>query len=295
MTRFSHALLAPRRESYPHCLDSNRIDQAFERCRREDRTALIAYLTAGDPAPDRTVELILALERGGADILELGVPFSDPIADGPVIQRAGDRALQAGMTLSGIFEIIRETRRRSQIPIIVFSYLNPILRLGFERFADAVAEAGADGALLIDLNIEAAGDYRAAMRRKNLHTIFLGAQTTSDERLRDVAAAAGGFLYLVAGVGVTGVRTTLSDAAIPLVQRARRVTDLPLALGFGLSTRAHMEAVAPHVDGAIVGSAFMRVVEENGDAPDLAQKLEALAAELSLGLTASGGLGPPAA
>ena len=265
-------------------MSTNRIDAAFERCRQEDRRALIAYLTAGDPNPGRTVELILALERGGADILELGVPFSDPIADGPVIQRASDRALAAGATLQGIFEIIRETRKQSQIPIVVFSYLNPILRLGYEGFADAVASSGADGALLTDLNIEAAADYIRLMRERDLRTIFLGSQTSTDERLRDVAAASSGFLYLVSTAGVTGARSGLSDAAIPLVKRARAVTRLPLALGFGLSTREHMEAIREHVDGAIVGSAFMRVVEETGDAPELPERLESLARDLSAGL-----------
>lgn len=285
-TSFGRLLAPAERRIVSSRLSANRIDEAFARCRAEKRRALIAYLTAGDPSPDRTVELILALERGGADILELGVPFSDPIADGPVIQRASDRALAAGTTLQRIFEIIRETRRGSQIPIIVFSYLNPILRLGYEKFADAVAESGADGALLTDLNIEAAGEYLELMRARNLRTIFLGSQTTSDQRLREVAAASSGFLYLVSTAGVTGARTTLSDAAVPLVERARRATDLPLALGFGLSTREHMEAVAPHVDGAIVGSAIMRIVEENADAPDLPEKLTALAADLSAGLHA---------
>lgn len=266
-------------------MSANRIDRAFERCRKENRRALIAYLTAGDPSPDRTAGLILALERGGADILELGVPFSDPIADGPVIQRASDRALAAGTTLARIFEIIRETRKQSEIPIVVFSYLNPILRLGFERFADEVAASGADGALLTDLNIEAASEYLDLMRARDLRTIFLGSQTTSDQRLKDVAAASSGFLYLVSTAGVTGARTALSDAALPLVERARALTDLPLALGFGLSTREHMQAVAPHVDGAIVGSAFMRIVEEHGAASDLPARLEALAADLRAGLT----------
>lgn len=263
---------------------SNRIDQAFERCRAENRRALIAYLTAGDPSPDRTVELVLALERGGADILELGAPFSDPIADGPVIQRASDRALRAGTTMQRIFELVAEIRRQSEIPIVFFSYLNPIMRYGYAEFAKRVAESGGDGALVTDLNIEAAGDYLAEMRARDLSTVFLGSQTTSDERLKAVAAESSGFLYLVAAAGVTGARTTVADTALPLVERARRATDLPLALGFGLSTRAHMEAIAPQVDGAIVGSAFMRVVEDNQDSPELAQKLEALAGELSAGL-----------
>ncbi len=262
----------------------NRIDQAFERLRGENTRALIAYLTAGDPSPDRTADLVLALEAGGADIIELGVPFSDPIADGPVIQRASDRALAAGATLTGVLDIIKQVRETSEVPIVVFSYLNPVLRYGFEEFAEDAATSGADGALLTDLNIEAAEPYLAEMRRHGLATIFLGSQTTSQERLRRVAKASSGFLYLVSMAGVTGTRTTLSDQAIPLLERARRATDLPLAIGFGLSKPEHMRAVAPHAEGAIVGSAFMRVVEEAEGAADLAEGLRKLAAELKEGL-----------
>ncbi|MBI1357792.1 MAG: tryptophan synthase subunit alpha [Acidobacteria bacterium] len=262
----------------------NRIDQTFARLREGDSRALIAYLTAGDPHPDRTAELALALERGGADILELGVPFSDPMADGPVIQKASERALRAGTTLEKVIEIIREIRRSSELPVVVFSYLNPVLRYGFEAFAAKIAEAGADGALLTDLNIEAAEEYLEAMRARDLATVFLGAQTSTDERLRQVAQASTGFLYLVSTAGVTGMRETISDAAIPLLERARKATDLPLAIGFGLSRREHIEAVAPYAEGAIVGSAIMRVVEQYGESPELGAKLEELARELKSGL-----------
>ncbi len=265
----------------------NRIDEAFARLRSEGNGALIAYLTAGDPSPDRTVELILALERGGADILELGVPFSDPIADGPVIQRASDRALHAGTTLARVLELVRELRRVSELPVLIFTYLNPVLRFGLERFAAEAAAAGADGALLIDLNVEAAGPYLEEMKKHDLRTVFLVAQTTSDARLREVAQASSGFLYLVSTAGVTGVRSAVSDQAIPLLERARRATDLPLALGFGLSKREHMEAIAPHADGGVVGSAIMKVVEDNLESADLPAKLEALAADLKSGLRAA--------
>ena len=264
----------------------NRIDLAFERLRRENMRGLIAYLTAGDPSPDRTVELVLALERGGADIIELGVPFSDPTADGPVIQRASDRALKAGTTFVKVLDMIRELRKRSQIPIVVFSYLNPILRYGFERFATDAAAAGADGALLTDLNVEAAEPYLSEMQSHDLMPVFLVSQTTSPDRLQQVAKASGGFLYLVSTAGVTGVRDTIASGALPLVERARAATDLPLALGFGLSKKEHMQAIAPYADAAIVGSAFMRVVEETQGALDLPQRLESLAAELKSGLAA---------
>ncbi len=263
---------------------SSRIGRAFGRLEAERSRALIAYITAGDPAPSRSVELILALERGGADIIELGVPFSDPIADGPVIQRASDRSLKAGTNVKIVLQLIRELRQKSEVPLIVFSYLNPILRYGFERFTEDAAAAGADGALLTDLNIEEAEHYVAEMRKHNLDCVFLATQTTSDERLAEIARWSSGFVYLVSMAGVTGVRETLSSAALPLIKRARAQTDIPLAIGFGLSKPEHMRAVAPYADAAIVGSAFMRVIEEHGDEADLAERLSSLAADLKQGL-----------
>ena len=267
----------------------NRIEQAFARLKADGERGLIAYLTAGDPSPDRTVELILALEAGGADILELGVPFSDPMGDGPVIQKASERALAAGTTVRRVLELIRETRTVSQIPIVVFSYLNPVLRYGFEGFADDAAAAGADGALLIDLSIEAAGPYLDQMRKRGLATVFLGSQTSTDARLKRLADASTGFLYLVSTAGVTGMREAVSKHAVPLLERTRRLTAIPLAVGFGLSKREHMEAVAPYADAAVVGSAFMRLIEENQEAPDLGRKVQDLAAELKAGLRAPAG------
>ena len=264
----------------------NRIERTFEQLKASGDRGLIAYLTAGDPSPERTPGLILALEAGGADIIELGVPFSDPMADGPVIQLASERALAAGTTFRKVLEIVRETRKSSEIPIIVFSYLNPILRYGFERFAQDAAEAGADGALLTDLSIEAADPYIEEMRKRGLATVFLGSQTSTNERLRRLADASSGFLYLVSTAGVTGMRDAVSQQAAPLLERARRQTAIPLAVGFGLSKREHMEAVAPYADAAVVGSAFMRVVENNQSAPDLESKLRDLAAELKAGLRA---------
>lgn len=267
-------------------LGSTRIARAFARFEAERRRGLIAYITAGDPSPARTVELIAGLERGGADIVELGVPFSDPIADGPVIQRASDRSLKAGTSVETVLQAIRDLRRRSEIPLLVFSYLNPILRYGFERFAAEAAAAGADGALLTDLNIEEAGPYVAAMRKRGLDCVFLAAQTTGDARLAEIARRSSGFVYLVSTAGVTGARERLSSSALPLIRRARGQTDLPLAIGFGLSTRGHMQAVAPYADAAVVGSAFMRIVEQHGGEADLADRLASLARDLKQGLAA---------
>ena len=278
--------MTTRRIAILNLLGMNRIDRAFERLKATGDRGLIAYLTAGDPAPDRTAGLIQALEQGGADIIELGVPFSDPMADGPVIQLASERALAAGTTFKSVLEIIRETRKVSEIPIVVFSYLNPILRYGFERFADDATAAGADGALLTDLSIDAAEPYLEQMRKRGLATVFLGAQTSTNERLKRLADASTGFLYLVSTAGVTGVRDAVSQQAITLLERTRRLTTIPLAVGFGLSKREHMEAVAPYADAAIVGSAFMRVIGDNQTAPDLESKVRDLAAELKAGLRA---------
>ena len=264
-----------------------RISEMFRRLKERNERALIPYLTAGDPSPGRTVELMLALEKGGANLIELGVPFSDTIADGPVIQKASDRALKAGTTFARVLDILREFRTRSELPVIIFSYLNPILRYGFERFAAAAAQVGADGALLTDLNVEEAEPYRAEMRRHNLDTIFLVTQTTPGERLQAIARQSSGFIYLVSRAGVTGESSALSDNVLPLIERARKATSLPLAVGFGLSRPEHLAAIAPHAEAAIVGSAFMRLIEQRQNAPDLAQQLSAFAAHLKSGFAAA--------
>jgi len=267
-----------------HAPTSTRITRAFDRLKQEGARGLIAYVTAGDPTPGDTVRIVRALEQGGVDIVELGVPFSDPIADGPVIQQASERSLRAGTTLKTVLQNLRELRRESEIPVVIFSYLNPILRYGFEKFAVDAAEAGADGALLTDLDVEAAGPYLAEMRQRGLDAIFLVSQTTAEERVRLLSQSSSGFVYLVSRAGVTGVREALSDQLIPLVQRVRAATPLPIAVGFGLSTPEHMAALAPHADAAVVGSAIVRLIAEHGGRPDLEEKLRAFAAELKSGL-----------
>jgi tryptophan synthase alpha chain len=263
-----------------------RITRCFQRLKQEGSRGLIAYVTAGDPSPDRTVGIVKALEQGGVDIIELGVPFSDPIADGPVIQLASERALRAGTTLAKVLEILRELRRESEIPVVIFSYLNPVLRYGFEKFAADAAEAGADGALLTDLNVEAAEPYLAEMHKRRLDTIFLVSQTSAAERIALLSQSSSGFVYLVSRAGVTGTREALSDQALPLVERVRAVTSLPVAVGFGLSRREHMAALAPHVDAAVVGSAIVRLIAEKSGGPNLEPELRAFAADLKSGLVA---------
>jgi tryptophan synthase alpha chain len=239
-----------------------RIQATFCALKKDQRAALVAYVTAGDPTPDRTPSIVAALERGGADIIELGVPFSDPIADGPVIQAASERALKAGTTLVKVLDIARKIREKSQIPLVLFTYLNPALRYGLEKLAHDAKAAGIDGCLLTDLSVEEAEPYVKAMRAADLDTVFLAAPTSTPERLKLIARYSTGFVYLVSRTGVTGERVSLSGAAGPLVTATRAVTELPLALGFGISTPEQASAVAKMADGVVVGSAFVRMIEK---------------------------------
>jgi tryptophan synthase alpha chain len=238
-----------------------RIAALFERLRAEGRTGMIAYLTAGDPTPDATPGLVAALERGGADLIELGVPFSDPIADGPVIQKAGDRAIRAGTNLARVLAIAAEIRKTSEVPLLLFTYLNPALRYGFERLARDAKAAGIDGCLLTDVSVEEAGDYVKAIRDAGLDTVFLAAPTSTEARLKLVAQYSSGFIYLVSRTGITGEQENISDAAMPLVHRMRAHTSLPLAMGFGISTPRHVAALAGKVEAVVVGSAIVRQIE----------------------------------
>jgi tryptophan synthase alpha chain len=251
--------------------------------KRDGRKGLIAYLTAGDPSPDRTADLVEALVRGGADLIELGVPFSDPIADGPVIQRAGERALTAGTTLGSVLDIAAEIRRRSEVPLLLFTYLNPVLRYGLERLAADAARQGIDGCLLTDASVDEAQDYAAAMHRHGLDTVFLAAPTSTRRRLELVARYSTGFIYLVSRTGVTGEREQLSDSVAPLVRAVRAVTDLPLAVGFGISRPEHVAELARQVEAVVVGSAFVRLIERHAGNSSLEIQLEHFTRELKHG------------
>lgn len=261
-----------------------RISRLFERLKTEGRPALIAYITAGDPTPAATPELVAALERGGADLIELGVPFSDPIADGPVIQRASERALKAGTKLATVLDIAAQIRKRSEIPLLLFTYLNPVLRYGIAALARAAVASGIDGCLLTDLSVEEAEPYIHVMRQAGLDTVFLAAPTSSQRRLELVAKYSTGFVYLVSRTGVTGERASLSDSVGPLVSAMRGVTKLPLGVGFGISTADQVRAIGAMADGVVVGSAFERAIEENAGSAELCARVEALAHELASGL-----------
>jgi tryptophan synthase alpha chain len=258
-----------------------RITSLFEQCRQQGRKAFIAYLTAGDPTPEHTKSLVLALERGGADLIELGVPFSDPIADGPVIQRASYRALQAGMSMPKLLECVREIRRVSEIPLLLFSYMNPLLRYGFSKLATEACAAGIDGVLLTDLCIEEAQGPAATLRAAGLDTVFLAAPTSTKRRLELVAEHSSGFIYLVSRTGVTGEQAALSSHAGELVAKVRSVTSLPLAVGFGISSPQQVAEVAEIADGVVVGSSLVRFIEEHAEDQALPDKLEQFTRELT--------------
>jgi tryptophan synthase alpha chain len=246
-----------------------RIQSVFE----NGHKALIAYITAGDPTPERTPELVFALERGGVNLVELGVPFSDPIADGPVIQRGAERALKAGASVRKVLEIVAKIREKSRIPLLLFTYLNPVLRYGFEALARDAKEAGVDGCLLTDLSVEEALSYTRAMKSAGLDTVFLAAPTSTPARLKLVSEYSSGFVYLVSRTGVTGERSSISDSLAPLVKAMRAITKLPLAVGFGIATPEQAREVSKMADGVVVGSAFVRLIEQNGDIEAFARSL----------------------
>lgn len=228
------------------------------------KLGLVAYVTCGDPDLSTTREVVLAAIRAGADVIELGVPFSDPVADGPVIQRASDRALKSRVSLADVLRLAREVRSRSDAGLIVFSYLNPLMRYGLERFCSDAAAAGVDGALVTDLPVEEASDYLRHMRAHKLATVFLAAPTSTDERLKRIAECSTGFVYAVSRTGVTGARAELPQDARELVTRLRRFTQLPVAVGFGISNAEQFAAVGQYADAAVVGSAIVQVIEKAG-------------------------------
>jgi len=243
-----------------------RIGQRFEQLRAKGELGIVAYVTAGDPALSATGKIVLSLAEAGADVVELGVPFSDPLADGPVIQRASERALRSGTTLAGVIELVKRLREKTEVPLVLFSYYNPLLQMGLDRFAATAAAAGADGVLITDLTPEESGEHRKAMAAHGLDTIFLAAPTSPDERLAKIAGVSSGFLYLISRTGVTGVRDALPEDLPDLVRRTRRVTSLPIAVGFGISLPGHVSVLGGLADAAVVGSALVAEIEKAASA-----------------------------
>jgi tryptophan synthase alpha chain len=248
------------------------IAAAFERVRQAGMPGLVTYVTAGDPNLSKTPEILSALADNGADILEVGVPFSDPLADGPVIQRASERALAAGTSLRRVLEMIGDHRSRIAAPIVLFTYANPILRYGEAAFVEQAAAAGVDGVLVLDLPVEEAGPFRDRLTAASIDPIFLLSPTTTDARIETAAALGSGFLYVISRLGVTGARDQVADDAAALTARIRSHSTLPLALGFGISRPEHVRDVCRSADAAVVGSALVSVIAEHGSAPDVAAR-----------------------
>ncbi len=260
------------------------IKEVFANLKAKGEAALIGYVTAGDPNPQLTTCIAEALIKGGVDILELGLPFSDPIADGPTIQAASVRALNAGTTPKAVLNIAKEIKQKHNLPVVIMTYYNPVYRMGLEQFFRLAKTSKVDGVIVPDLPVEEAADYRKAAASQSIDTIFLAAPSTSEERLRRIVACSSGFLYLVSHFGVTGEKTTLQNSTIQLVKRIHHYTEgkVPLAVGFGISTPAHVESiVAAGADGVIVGSAFVNIVNRKQQDPkSMLQELEETARKL---------------
>ena len=253
----------------------NRIDQRFAALKEAGQPAFVAYVSAGDPDMDRSLEILFALERAGADVIELGVPFSDPMADGIVNQMAAHRALEAGATTHKVLDLIRKFRERSETPVVLFTYLNPIYSYGFAKFHEDAAAAGADGVLLLDLPPDEASLNSELTESGSLRHIRLIAPTTPADRIPKLAAAAEGFIYYVSREGVTGTQTALAEGIAENVSAIKAHTDVPVAVGFGISTPAQAAEVGKAADGVVVGSAIVRIIEQNATSPDVAAKVEA--------------------
>lgn len=258
----------------------SRLESTFNRLRARKETGLVTYVTAGDPDLRRSGEILTALDRAGADVLEVGVPFSDPLADGPEIQRASERALRAGTTLDRVLGLIEGVRPGIAAPIVLFTYANPVLRFGERRFAARAASAGVDGVLVLDLPVEEADSLRETLAASHLAMIFLISPTTTDARIARAAELGRGFLYGISRLGVTGVQNRVSTNARDLAARVRAVTSLPLAIGFGISQASHVAEVGQWADAAVVGSALVRVIAAAGQSADLVDRVSAFVRSL---------------
>lgn len=255
----------------------SRLDATFARLRAAGTPGLITYVTAGDPDGETSARILIALANGGADVLEVGVPFSDPLADGPVIQRATERARAGGMTLRGTLDVVRTVRASVDAPIVLFTYANPVVRMDPAVFARAAADAGVDGVLILDYPVEEAEPLRRPMLDAGLDPIFLISPTTTDERIRRSNELGKGFLYVISRMGVTGVRDAMADNVDGLIARVRAQSTLPIALGFGISRPEHVAAACRSADAAVVGSALVAVIAEHGASPGIASRVEAYA------------------
>jgi tryptophan synthase alpha chain len=239
-----------------------RIGKQFDELSRRGELGLVAYLTAGDPSLAATEEIVLRAAEAGADVIELGIPFSDPVADGPTIQRASERALRAGTTLQKVIDVVAELRKKTDVPLMLFGYFNPILQMGLAEFSRKAAAAGADGVLVTDITPEESGEYRSAMQANGLDTIFLAAPTSTDERLQRIVDVSSGFLYVISRTGVTGAKDSLPEELPAMVRRIRKITQLPVAVGFGISVPAQVTVLGGIADAVVVGSSLVAEIEK---------------------------------
>jgi tryptophan synthase alpha chain len=259
---------------------TTRLGDTFRRLQADGRGGLVAYVTAGDPDGERSIVILDAVARGGADVIEVGVPFSDPLADGPVIQRASERALAAGMTLRGSLDLVRRFRQSHSTPIVLFTYANPVVKMDPAMFAAGAKDAGVDGVLILDYPVEEAAPLRAPLMDAGLDPIFLISPTTTDERIRRSSELGCGFLYVISRLGVTGIRDALAAEVGPLLTRVRSNTTLPIAVGFGISRPEQVKEACRHADAAVVGSALVQEIAAHSDDADLAGRVAAYVAWL---------------
>ncbi len=272
----------------------NRIVERFATLRRRQEKGLVLYIGAGDPDLEATRQLALAVDRAGVDVLELGVPFSDPLADGIVNQLAAQRGLASGTTPAGVLETVAAIRRGSRIPIVLYIYFNLVHHFGQERFIREAAAAGVDGLLVLDLPPDEAGDYESQMQAAGLCPIYLVAPTTPEERIETIVRRGSGFIYYVSREGVTGMQSRVSDTIAEMTAKIRAHTDLPIAVGFGISNAAQAKAVAAHAEAIVVGSAVVNRIAEAGNSPSLVAQVEGFVAELAAAIRpkAVGGVKP---
>ena len=271
----------------------SRISEKFNELRQRNRIALVSYITAGDPSLETTAEIAVKLEESGADIIELGVPFSDPMADGPVIQLASERALAGGATLAGVLDTVKKIREKSSIPIILFGYYNPFFKYGLEKVVKDAAEAGADGFLIVDLPPEEAGEFKAHTDKAGMDIVFLLAPTSTSERIGLVAENASGFVYLVSVTGVTGERPEMNYSLEGLTDEIRQATGLPVGIGFGISSPEQVKGLSGYADAVIVGSAIVRIIEQYGSEKEkLLNELSGFVGGLSAACERNNGASP---
>ena len=251
-----------------------RLDKTFQKISISKQPGLVTYITAGDPTLERSADILQALDGAGADVLEVGAPFSDPLADGPIIQRASERDLASGTTLPKVLDMVAQVRKKISAPIVIFSYANPILRMGEASFVTAASRAGVDAVLILDLPVEEATQFRQRLEEQEIDMIFLLSPTTTEDRMRKIAELGSGFLYVISRLGVTGIQEELAGGIENMVNRIRKISKLPIALGFGISKPEHVCEVGRWADAAVVGSSLVKIIAEVGDSQDLVSRVQ---------------------